>query len=83
MNVQEDHAIIASIIAGARAAQKKFEIGANQTRFDQAALAAGWAIMEPQRNRTLAEVAVKTTGLGTVADKMIKNHGNNAVVSGY
>ena len=48
MNVQEDHAIIASIIAGARAAQKKFEIGANQTRFDQAALAAGWAIMEPQ-----------------------------------
>ena len=74
MNVQEDHAIIASIIAGARAAQKKFEIGANQTKFDQAALAAGWAIMEPQRNRTLAELAVKTTGLGTVADKVTKNH---------
>ena len=33
-----------------------------------------WAIMEPTRNRTLAELAVKTTGLGNVPDKITKNH---------
>ena len=39
-----------------------------------AAAAAGWAIMEPARNRALAELAVKTTGLGNVPDKITKNH---------
>ena len=37
-------------------------------------MAAGWAIMEPTRNRTLAEVAVRDTGLGSVEDKVVKNH---------
>ena len=37
-------------------------------------MAAGWAIMEPSRNRTLAEIAVRDTGLGTVDDKINKNH---------
>ena len=36
--------------------------------------AAGWAIMEPSRNRILAELAVADTGLGNVADKFQKNH---------
>ena len=30
--------------------------------------------MEPNRNRYLAELAVETTGLGNVPDKIIKNH---------
>ena len=30
--------------------------------------------MEPSRNRTLAELAVETTGLGNVPDKITKNH---------
>ena len=30
--------------------------------------------MEPARNRTLAELAVRDTGLGDVADKIDKNH---------
>jgi hypothetical protein len=30
--------------------------------------------MEPERNRTLAEIAVRDTGLGNVADKIVKNH---------
>ena len=30
--------------------------------------------MEPKRNRYLAELAVETTGLGNVPDKIIKNH---------
>ncbi|SMX43127.1 Sulfoacetaldehyde dehydrogenase (acylating) [Octadecabacter ascidiaceicola] len=30
--------------------------------------------MEPSRNRILAEMAVETTGLGNVLDKITKNH---------
>ena len=30
--------------------------------------------MEPARNRALAELAVETTGLGNVPDKITKNH---------
>ena len=30
--------------------------------------------MEPARNRTLAEIAVRDTGLGSVDDKIVKNH---------
>src|SRR6185295_13458096 len=41
---------------------------------DMLALAAGWAIMEPARNRALAELAVRDTGLGSVDDKITKNH---------
>ncbi len=36
-------------------------------------MAAGWAIVEPARNRALAELAVRDTGLGNVADKIAKN----------
>lgn len=39
-----------------------------------AVAAAGWAIMEPKRNRALAELAVRDTGLGSVEDKIRKNH---------
>ena len=74
MDASEDYAIVGSIITHARAAQGRFETGATQARYDQAALAAGWAIMEPARNRALAELAVKTTGLGNVPDKITKNH---------
>ena len=35
--------------------------------------AAAWAIVEPGRNRALAELAVRDTGLGDVADKIAKN----------
>ena len=61
-------------IARARTAQMAFEAGADQARYDQAALAAAWALVEPQRNRVLSEMAVATTGLGNVADKVTKNH---------
>ena len=33
-----------------------------------------WTIMEPARNRHLAKLAVETTGLGNVPDKITKNH---------
>lgn len=57
----------------ARAAQKQFS-AFDQKRIDDAVLAVGWAIMEPERNRLLAEKAVDDTGLGNVPDKIRKNH---------
>ncbi len=74
MNAQDDLASVDAVIARARAAQKAYEAGASQDRYDRAAQAAAWAIMEPIRNRELAELAVKTTGLGNVEDKVVKNH---------
>ena len=63
---------IAALVARARDAQRAFEC-AGQTTLDTAAAAAAWAIMEPTRNRRLAELAVRDTGLGNVDDKFRKN----------
>ena len=71
---EDDEALVDRLIARARAAQAKFEAGATQARYDRAAQAAGWAIMEPARNEEMAKLAVETTGLGNVADKIRKNH---------
>jgi len=62
------------VLARARAAQVRYEAEGAQALYDRAALAAAWALMEPGRNRALAEMAVATTGLGNVADKIAKNH---------
>ena len=64
---------IQAIVARGRAAQRVYE-QQPQHVVDDAVLAAGWAIMEPGRNRLLAEMAVRDTGLGNVEDKVIKNH---------
>ena len=66
-------AAVAALVARARAAQSIFQHYA-QAQIDEVATAAAWAIMEPARNRALAELAVKDTGLGNVADKIVKNH---------
>ncbi|MEM7471667.1 MAG: aldehyde dehydrogenase family protein [Pseudomonadota bacterium] len=65
---------VEATVARARKAQAAFEAGGSQAAYDRAAQAAAWAIMEPSRNRHLAELAVETTGLGNVADKVTKNH---------
>ena len=65
---------VEAIVARARAAQAAYEAAGSQQAYDRAAQAAAWAIMEPTRNRHLAELAVETTGLGNVADKITKNH---------
>jgi sulfoacetaldehyde dehydrogenase len=64
---------VATLIDRARRAQSSI------AHYDQAqanllCAAAAWAIMEPSRNRALAEIAVRDTGLGNVADKIAKNH---------
>ncbi|WP_228273591.1 acylating sulfoacetaldehyde dehydrogenase [Rhodocyclus tenuis] len=65
-------AIVSPLIARARAAQESFA-DADQETVDRVVTAAGWAIVEPGRNRQLAEQAVRETGLGNVADKLRKN----------
>lgn len=74
MNAHDDLADVDAIVATAHAAQHAYEAGGSQERYDRAAQAAAWAIMEPTRNRHLAELSVETTGLGNVADKITKNH---------
>ena len=63
-----------TIMLRAKEAQNEFEQNGCQEIYDRAAFAAGWAIIEPKRNEALAKLAVKTTGLGNVADKITKNH---------
>lgn len=63
---------VAALVARARAAQRVVD-GCDQARADELATAAGWAIVEPSRNRALAELAVRDTGLGDAGDKFAKN----------
>ncbi len=65
---------INSLVKRARIAQHRYEATGSQERFDKAATAAAWALMEPARNEELAAFAVAETGLGNVADKITKNH---------
>ena len=74
MNTADSIAELDAVVERARAAQSRYETEGSQERYDRAAQAAGWAIMEPTRNRLLAELAVETTGLGNVPDKIIKNY---------
>ena len=68
-----DAQAVSALVARARAAQRIAD-GFDQARVDELVAAAGWAVMEPSRNRRLAELAVETTGIGNVEDKVAKNH---------
>jgi sulfoacetaldehyde dehydrogenase len=65
-------ATVATLVGRARAAQQAYE-RYDQAQVDEVVTAAAWAIVEPSRNRALAERAVHDTGLGNVADKIAKN----------
>jgi len=65
--------IVGNLVRRARAAQAAIA-RYSQGQLDELVTAAGWAIMEPSRNRLLAEIAVRDTGLGNVEDKINKNH---------
>ncbi|MEO8524441.1 MAG: aldehyde dehydrogenase family protein [Caldimonas sp.] len=64
---------VRALVERARAAQRVYE-QSTQERVDMVVAAAGWAIVEPARNRELAELAVAATGIGDVEDKVRKNH---------
>lgn len=66
-------AAVRALVERARAAQAVAD-GYDQQRVDDLVAAAGWAILEPKRNRELAELAVADTGIGNVEDKVRKNH---------
>ncbi len=69
-----ERAAVDAVVERARVAQLRFEKEADQALLDRAALAAAWALMEPERNAALSKMAVESTGLGRVADKIRKNH---------
>jgi len=73
VNPPEASSPVAALVARARAAQRVYETW-SQERVDMAVAAAGWAVIEPARNRELAERAVADTGIGNVEDKVHKNH---------
>jgi sulfoacetaldehyde dehydrogenase len=65
--------VVADLVERARVAQQRCA-RYSQQQLDELATAAGWAIINPEHNRVLAELAVKDTGLGNVPDKIVKNH---------
>ena len=65
-------ATVGEVVRRARLAQAAFA-DATQEQADEAVTALAWAIYEPGRARELAELAVEDTGIGNVADKVVKN----------
>jgi len=63
---------VEAIVERGRAAQKVYEQYA-QAQVNLVVEAVAWSILEPKRNQELAELAVKDTGLGDIADKFKKN----------
>ena len=72
MSIPDPGSVVAAIVERARLAQAEFDSW-SQDDVDTAVAAAGWAIMEPARNRRLAELAVRDTDFGSVEDKIRKN----------
>ena len=63
---------VEAIVERGRAAQKIYE-QYTQAQVNLVVEAVAWSILEPKRNQELAELAVKDTGLGDIADKFKKN----------
>lgn len=63
---------VSTLVARAHTAQRIYE-RSSQEQVDEVVTAAGWAIVNPDYNRQLAELAVADTGLGNVTDKIAKN----------
>ena len=64
---------VAQLIQQASQAQQQLE-SYNQTAVDELVTAVAWALVNPENNKMLSELAVAETGLGNVADKITKNH---------
>lgn len=68
----DETARVAALVKRARAAMQDFQ-HAEQARVDEAVTALAWSLYKPEHARELAQMAVEDTGLGNVADKIIKN----------
>ena len=63
---------IGNIVQIAKSAQFEFE-KYNQAQVDEVVIAAAWSICNPTNNKLISDLAVSTTGLGKVDDKILKN----------
>ncbi|MCP4982792.1 MAG: aldehyde dehydrogenase family protein [Gammaproteobacteria bacterium] len=68
----EEISSVTQLIERARGAMHQFS-GADQARVDEAVTAVAWSLYKPENAKRLAEQAVDDTGIGNVADKIIKN----------
>ncbi len=64
---------VKNVVIQARTAQAQFELSGQEV-VDELVVGLAWEILEPKTNHSLAEQAVRDTGLGDVEDKIIKNH---------
>ncbi len=71
-NADDAETIIGDLTTRAKAAMEQFD-NTSQEALDDAVTALAWSIYKPENARRLAELAVESTGLGNVADKVIKN----------
>ena len=60
------------LLARARVAMESLA-GASQARVDELVTAVAWSLYKPEHADALAEMAVRDTGIGNVADKVAKN----------
>ncbi len=68
----EEISAVTQLIERARVALQQFA-DADQERVDEAVTAIAWSLYKPENAQYLAEQAVADTGIGNVADKVIKN----------
>ncbi len=63
---------VTKLVSRGREAITRF-LDSDQERVDEAVTALAWSLYKPEHARELAEIAVRTTGLGNVTDKVAKN----------
>jgi sulfoacetaldehyde dehydrogenase len=68
----EEISVVVQLIERAQEAMHQFA-GADQARVDEIVTAVAWSLYKPENARQLAEQAVADTGIGNVADKVVKN----------
>jgi sulfoacetaldehyde dehydrogenase len=73
LNTASAREIVQALVARARAAQGLYQ-RYTQEQVDEVVTALGWAIMKPENNRVLADLAVADSGLGNAEDKFDKNY---------
>ena len=66
----DPHDVVAEVVRRAREAQRAFA-DVSQERADEA-VALAWSLYKPEHAGALASLAVADTGLGNVADKLVK-----------
>jgi sulfoacetaldehyde dehydrogenase len=68
----DESTLVDALISRARAAMAEYAT-ADQARVDEVVTAVAWSLYNPKNARHLAELAVTDTGIGNVADKIVKN----------